>query len=91
MKKIKMDCGHIAYKVSRQEVMLLGGCGICDDCNTSAETGYLVPFLNRWLCPKCYEDFNRRATFYPEDLWAEECNSKYYESVIPVDGGEKDG
>ncbi|MBQ9092266.1 MAG: hypothetical protein IJY52_08385 [Anaerotignum sp.] len=85
MKKTKLNCGHAAYEVSRVEVMRLGGFGICDNCNTTAETGYLVPVLNRWLCPKCYEEFNKSANFYQEDMWVEEKNCRYYESMIPME------
>lgn len=91
MKRMKLNCGHIAYEVSQAEVMLLGGFGICDNCNTAAGKGYLVPVLNRWLCPKCFKEFNSRAKFYPEDLWVEEKNCRYYESIIPMDGGVQNG
>lgn len=90
MKKIKTKCGYIAYEVSRKEITGLGGLGICDHCNTPAEKGWLVPVLNRWLCRKCYEEWNERANFYPEDLWVEEKNCQYYESMIPLEGGGQD-
>lgn len=86
MIKIKTKCGYIAYKVSREEIVSVGGFGICDHCNEPSKTGFLVPVLNHWICPKCYEEWNERAHFYPEDLWVEEKNCQYYESVIPVEG-----
>ena len=88
MIKIKTKCGYTAYEVSREEIMLLGGFGICDHCNTPSRTGYLVPVLNHWICPKCYAEWNERAKFYPEDLEVEARNCAYYESIIPLGGAD---
>lgn len=91
MRKITLDCGYIAYEVSSFETFLLGGAGICDHCNKHAVIGYLVPILNSWLCPQCFEEWKARAIYYPEDIWVEESNCRYYESLIPMDGGVCDG
>ncbi|MFZ7120720.1 MAG: hypothetical protein ACOWWH_07195 [Eubacteriaceae bacterium] len=86
MKKIKTKCGHIAYLTTRAEISKLGGFGICDSCNQEADAGYLIPVMNRWLCPACYKKWNERATFYLEDLPIEKKNADFYESMIPLEG-----
>ncbi|OQA48394.1 MAG: hypothetical protein BWY46_01401 [Firmicutes bacterium ADurb.Bin300] len=47
MKKLKTRVGYIAYKVTQAEICKIGGFGICDTCNSTSESGYLVPVLNR--------------------------------------------
>lgn len=84
MRKIKSKCGYVVYETTLLEVCRLGGIGICDRCNTLPARGYLIPILNRYYCKECYERWSETAIYYPEDLWVEEKNSKYYEFVIPL-------
>lgn len=90
MKKLKTRVGYIAYKVTRAEICKIGGFGICDTCNSTSESGYLVPVLNRWLCPTCYEDWESYATYYEEDIPIERKNSEYYERVLPITDDEEE-
>lgn len=90
MLKIKIPMGYVVYKATCLETLMLGGAGICDECNTPAAIGYLVPVLNRYMCPHCFKDWSNRAEYYPEDIPVEERVCKYYEANIPLteEGGE---
>ena len=83
MKRFSMRCGHFAYSVKASETFYLGGLGICDDCGARPGDGYLVPVLNHFQCPDCFNDFESRAKYYPEDVPFEEQMMRYWERVIP--------
>lgn len=85
MKKINMACGHIAFEATALDTTFLGGRGICDDCGKFALRGYLVPVLNHYQCPACYEQFASVAKYYPEDRPYEDQVAAYYVSKIPHD------
>lgn len=85
MRKIKSKCGYTVYKTTAFEVMRLGGIGVCDECNALSFDGYLVPVLNRYMCPKCYEEWNSRAIYYSEDIPHEKRVAVYYEKMIPME------
>lgn len=42
---------------------------LCDSCNSSINKGsYIyVPILNHILCQRCFEDWQKNGTWYPED------------------------
>lgn len=86
MKKMKTLQGYIAYSCSAIETTLIGGIGVCDDCGRSSPVGYLVPVLNHYMCPDCFNGWIRRGSFYPEDLPFEARTAAYFESRIPVEG-----
>lgn len=88
MRKIKSKCGYIVYEATAFETMRLGGIGVCDECNTASLNGYLVPVLNHYMCPSCYEEWNERAVYYPEDIPHEERVAEYYEKMIPTEETE---
>lgn len=72
MRKFKSKCGYVVYEATIKEcISITDGFGICDMCNKSNNTLYLVPVLNHALCPKCFQDWNERAVFYKDDLWFE--------------------
>ena len=85
MKKFTTKQGYLAYRSTARETTYLGGLGICDDCGEFAEKGFLVPVLNHYMCPKCFEKWQSRGTFYPEDLPFEARTAAYYEYRIPMD------
>ena len=91
MKKFTTKQGYIAYKTTAGEVAVLGGFGICDNCNTAVVEGNLVPVMNRWLCEKCFREWEAGAKYYPEDLRIETRNARYYESRLPVEEYSGDG
>ena len=84
MKKIATKVGYIAYEATQAEVRLLGSPGICDECSNNTPTGYLVPVLNHYQCPACFEDWSKKARYYPEDICIERRNAAYYESTIAL-------
>lgn len=72
MRKFKSKCGYVVYETTTKEcISITDSFGICDMCNKSNNTLYLVPVLNHALCPKCFQDWNERAVFYKDDLWFE--------------------
>lgn len=88
MIKFKAESGHLAYRSNAAETLLLGGMGICDDCGELAVEGFLVPVLNHYMCSDCFNDWERRGTFYPEDIPIERRTAAYFESRIPLEGDE---
>lgn len=55
-------------KTSMQEVVSIGGCGICDSCAKSSFIGYLIPALGRyWYCENCYQEWLKICKYYEED------------------------
>lgn len=82
MTKGKTKVGHIFFKTTSTECAKWGGFGICDECNQHSAEGYLVPVLNLWLCPKCFESWQKRAIYYSEDRSYEENKAQYYESIL---------
>jgi len=85
MKKMKTRSGYIAYKATALETLQIGGQGICDECNTYSETGYLVPVLNHYQRPSCFKAWKKRVKYYPEDRYIEDRNAAWYEHRIPLD------
>lgn len=57
-----------------QEINHIGGLGICDWCNSASSVGFYIAVLNQWYCPKCYQSWCQRATYYPEDAEIENRN-----------------
>lgn len=82
MKKFLSKQGYVIYKVRREQLALIGGLGICDECNERPEYGYLVPILNHYQCPNCFDEWNNNHTFYPDDIWFQDHNCEYYEAKI---------
>ncbi len=63
-KKVDNEKGFLVIEVSAAELSAkAGGYGICDYCNTPAEKGYYIAVLNQWYCPKCYDEFCKRAKY----------------------------
>lgn len=87
MRKIKSKCGYTVYEATAFEVMRLGDIGVCDECNAVALNGYLVPVLNHYMCPSCYEEWNNRGKYYEEDIPVERRTAEYYEKMIPLETG----
>lgn len=64
--------GFKVIQISRKELVeelgQYGAIGICDYCNETASTGYYIAVLNQWFCPKCYQAWYHRATYYTDTL-----------------------
>ncbi len=61
-----------------------GGAGICDNCANTPGRGYYIAVLNRWFCPKCFEEWKERAVWYPEDAPIERKNFEFYAPRLGV-------
>lgn len=74
-KKIKSECGWTVYHFDERELLKLiqndyfGG--ICDECGKFLSNVFYVPVLNHGMCGQCFDDWNKRAEFYSEDLMYE--------------------
>lgn len=88
MLKFQTRQGYIAYRCTSEETTLLGGMGICDDCGEFSPNGFLVPVLNHYMCPHCFEDWQNRGRYYPEDIPIEHRHAAYFERMIPMEVSE---
>lgn len=88
MNKIRLKNGLTAYRTTALELVLIGGFGICDECNSRPPEGYLVPVLNHWMCPKCFDEWKDTGKYNPQDAPIEARNCRYYESKIPITNNE---
>jgi hypothetical protein len=59
--------GFLIFKILSDEIKSIGGYGICDWCNSTPQEGYYIAVLNHWYCEKCYQDWIKKAKYYPED------------------------
>jgi hypothetical protein len=57
MEKTIAKNGYIAFEMTKEENMRIGGFGICDECNTPTDKGYLIPVLNHYQCPHCFKEW----------------------------------
>lgn len=82
----KVECGKfLVIEATRNEMNIAcGSPGICDYCGTPSENGYYIAVLNKWYCPKCYEDFKKRAVWRHHDYVIEERNFKCYGQLLGV-------
>lgn len=64
--------GFKVIELNVEQMLKLGGMCICDSCNNAMFTGTFIGALNRVYCATCFENFNKTATYYPEDSKFEE-------------------
>lgn len=84
-KKVENNKGFLVIEVSAAELFAkVGGYGICDFCNSTAEKGYYIAVLNRWYCSECYEDFCKHSTYYKEDAGLEKKNYELYAKLLGI-------
>jgi len=81
---VENEKGFKVISCSMSETTKFGGMGICDDCNGSDYSGYLICVLNRWYCKECYLDWEQRAKYYPEDSRIEERNFNHYRNLFKI-------
>lgn len=75
--------GFKIIKTSKQEIISIGGFGICDSCAKISEYGYLIPALGSyWYCEKCYQEWLGHCRYYEEDREFEENKYKYYIKLL---------
>lgn len=85
-KNIFPSNGHVFYGVTSSELSNILGLGICDECGTFAEQGYLIPILNHYQCPSCFINCHLHTCkkVYLDDLPIEKRYINFYEKHIPV-------
>ncbi len=83
-KQIEFGKFLIIECTARELYVACGGPGICDNCATPSGNGYYIAVLNRWLCPKCYEEWKSTAHYYPEDADIERKNFDFYASLLGI-------
>lgn len=81
--------GFKVIEISRSEILdkmaKHGSVGICDDCGTPhSKDGFYIAVLNRWYCPKCYNEWLARAKWYHEDEHYETSHFELYRKVFNV-------
>ena len=82
----KVECGQfLVIEATRNEMSIAcGSPGICDYCGTPSVNGYYIAVLNKWYCPKCYEDFKKLAVWRHHDHVIEDRNFKCYGQLLGV-------
>lgn len=48
----------------------------------NTDYSYYIAVLNQWFCPKCYQAWYHRATYYPEDAKVENRNFEFYKNIF---------
>jgi len=74
MKKefLKTKKGHKFIKLNINEMLKIGGLGICDSCCVPMSNGNLIPVLNSVYCDDCFNKWVKEAVYYKEDVQYEE-------------------
>ncbi|MCY4781765.1 hypothetical protein ORI89_19115 [Sphingobacterium sp. UT-1RO-CII-1] len=83
-KIIKNDKGFKVISCSMSETTKFCGMGICDCCSKAAFNGYIVCVLVRWYCEECYQEWNKEATYYPEDVNYELSMFNQFKKVLNI-------
>ena len=77
-KVVEFDRFKVIKASAKEMFEAVGSPGVCDFCSERPATGYYIAVLNKWYCPKCWEEFKKRAKWYPEDAIVENQNFIYY-------------
>lgn len=81
-KQIKFGKFLIIEAKASELYVAVGSPGICDNCCKPSSYGYYIAVLNRWFCPECFEEYKKRARYYPEDAAIEKKNFDYYAKML---------
>ena len=76
--------GFWLIECTEEEICNIGGGGICDNCGQPSDKGVYVAVLNRWLCPKCFDEWYNTAIRYEEDSNIEFRNYQYYATLLGI-------
>ena len=92
-KKIKTEKGFLVIKMNMEEAASIGfgmgggACIICMECNNLCFNDiYYIAVLNDTMCAKCYNEYIKEATYYPEDSAIEQRNYDFYISMLKKNG-----
>ena len=62
--------GYSYIKCTADDCFDWGGMAICDDCGERMQDDvYLIFILARAYCPKCFENWIKRAKRYEDDIY----------------------
>lgn len=96
MIKFKTKQGFTIYKSTFFEcISATGGFGICDWCNRSNSTLYIIPILNSAMCSECYKDWiGKNPKYFEEDRPFEEAYIRHFEKMakennVPIEEKEQ--
>lgn len=67
MKIEKTENGHLFLSLNIQQLLSIGGLGICDRCGCAAFKMKYVGALNMAFCYSCFDEWNNQAVYYEED------------------------
>jgi len=90
-KYIDNKTGFKIIEVSYKEITSWEGFGICDHCNEKINLSinhFYIPVLNHCVCPKCKDEWERNAKFYPEDLAYQAKNIEWLKKYCIIEGEE---
>ena len=82
MRKFKSRVGYLIYEATAADTEKLGGFGICDNCSSYSETGFLVAVLNHYMCCECFAEWDNGSRMYLEDLHVERKREAYYDYIF---------
>jgi len=87
-KIIENPKGFKVIEISRSELVgrlaEYGSVGICDSCGSTDINGFYIAVLNQWFCPKCYEEWMKRAVYYHEDADFENSRFELYKDIFEL-------
>ena len=83
-KVVEFDQFKVIKASAKEMFEAVGSLGICDYCSERPEHGYYIAVLNKWYCPKCWEEFKKRAVWHAEDTRIEQRNFAYYSKKLGV-------
>lgn len=84
-KVVEFDRFKVIKASAKEMFEAVGSPGICDYCSERPEHGYYIAVLNQWYCPKCWEEFKKRAVWHPEDAMVEDRNFTCYGLALGID------
>jgi len=86
MKKVETLSGYSAYYAEYGEIAekILSG-NRCDCCNSTINSGYLIPVLNTYICKSCFDKWNESDLYYEDDRKVDELRSQAYEKLIGLE------
>ncbi|MFL1706672.1 hypothetical protein ACHJH3_06655 [Campylobacter sp. MOP7] len=90
MRAFKNEKGFKIIEASAQEIVSIGGWGICDCCNIQPSNGYLIPVLSAsWYCEKCYTRWTEEAegVYHENDKAYEDRTYDYYLALLKERNG----
>lgn len=87
-REFKSKKGYRVFEVSINEILSWGGLAVCDSCNNARRDNVLIPVLNSCYCSECFDEWNKRHEFYPEDVAVQERIINYHKRFFKKGAGQ---